>query len=369
MYCDTDGIVPVPEDQLPVVLPRDVQFTGRGGSPLAKVDAFVNTTCPKCGGPARRETDTMDTFVDSSWYVYRYPDPKIDSFFMNVDVAKKWLPVRRYTGGIEHAILHLLYARFVCKALRDLGYLWFDEPFLHLRNQGTIVFKSRKMSKSRGNVVAPDEYVARYGADTLRLFIMFMGPWTEGNDWDASGIEGTWRFLNRVWGIGLSGRASSGTRDAELDRAVQRTIKKVTDDLEGYHFNTAIAAMMELSSAIFHAAGPSRDDATDALVLLLAPFAPHIAEELWQRRGGTGSVHRHAWPAYDASAAKDAVVTVVAQVNGKVRDRLELPAGTGEEALKRAALASAKVAQAIGGKPVDRVIVVADRLVNVVTER
>jgi leucyl-tRNA synthetase len=369
VYCDTDGIVPVPEDQLPVVLPRDVQLTGRGGSPLAKVDAFVNTTCPKCGGPAKRETDTMDTFVDSSWYVYRYPDPKIDSFFMNVDVAKKWLPVRRYTGGIEHAILHLLYARFVCKALRDLGYLWFDEPFLHLRNQGTIVFKSRKMSKSRGNVVAPDEYVARYGADTLRLFIMFMGPWTEGNDWDASGIEGTWRFLNRVWGIGLGERTSSGTRDAELDRAVQRTIKKVTDDLEGYRFNTAIAAMMELSTAIFHAAGPSRDGATDALVLLLAPFAPHIAEELWERRGGTGSVHRQAWPAYDASAAKDAVVTVVAQVNGKVRDRLELPAGTGEEALKRAALASAKVVQAIGGKPVDRVIVVADKLVNVVTER
>ncbi|HEV2011947.1 MAG TPA: leucine--tRNA ligase, partial [Candidatus Limnocylindria bacterium] len=369
VYCGSDGIVPVPEDQLPVVLPRDVEFTGRGGSPLAKVDAFVNTTCPKCGGPASRETDTMDQFVDSSWYMYRYPDPKFDRFFMNVDVAKKWLPVRRYTGGIEHAILHLLYARFMCKALRDLGYLWFDEPFLHLRNQGNIVFHGRKMSKSRGNVVAPDEYVARYGADTLRLFIMFMGPWTDGNDWDASGIEGTWRFLNRVWGIGLSERGSSGARDAELDRALQRTIKKVSEDLEAYHFNTAIAAMMELSTAIFHATGPSRDDATDTLVLLLAPFAPHIAEELWQRRGGTGSVHRQAWPAYDASAAKNAVVTVVAQVNGKVRDRLELPAGTSEDALKQAALASPKVTQAIGGTRVRKVIVVADKLVNVVTER
>ena len=359
----------MPEDQLPVVLPRDVEITGRGGSPLARVESFVNTTCSKCGGPAKRETDTMDNFVDSSWYVYRYPDPTIETSFMNLDVAKKWLPVRRYTGGIEHAILHLLYARFMTKALRDLGYLWFGEPFLHVRNQGTIVFNSRKMSKSRGNVVAPDEYVAQYGADTLRLFVMFMGPWTEGNDWDASGIEGTWRFLHRVWGLGLTESSPRGDRAPELDRMVQRTIKKVTEDLEGYHFNTAIAAMMELSTATFHTSGPSRDDATDALVVLLAPFAPHIAEELWQRRGGTGSVHRQSWPAYDPSAARDETVTVVAQVNGKVRDRLELQAGMAEDALKEAALASSKVKVAIGGKRIDRLIVVADRLVNVVTER
>ena len=369
VYCDTDGIVPVPEDQLPVVLPRDVQFTGRGGSPLAKVDSFVNTTCPRCGRPAKRETDTMDTFVDSSWYMYRYPDPKYDRSFMNVDVAKKWVPVRRYTGGIEHAILHLLYARFMCKALRDLGYLWFDEPFLHVRNQGTIVFKSRKMSKSRGNVVAPDEYVARYGTDTLRLFMMFMGPWTMGNDWDASGIEGAWRFLHRIWGLGLTQRSRGGDRDPELDRSVQHTIKKVTEDLEAYHFNTAIAAMMELSTSIFHAGGPSRDDATDALVLLLAPFAPHITEELWQRRGGRDSVHRQSWPTYDPGVARHVTVTVIVQVDGKVRDRLELPAGTAEDALELAALASPKVTQAIGAKTVDRIIVVADRLVNVVTER
>ena len=369
VYCGTDGVVPVPEDQLPVVLPRDVQFTGRGGSPLAKVDSFVNTTCPRCGGPAKRETDTLDTFVDSSWYMYRYPDPTYESSFMNLAVAKKWLPVHQYTGGIEHAILHLLYARFMCKAFRDLGYLWFDEPFLQLRNQGTIVFKSRKMSKSRGNVVAPDEYVARYGADTLRLFIMFMGPWTMGNDWDSSGIEGTWRFLQRVWGLGLTERAGAGPRVAELDRTVQRTIKKVTLDLEAYHFNTAVAAMMELSTAAFHASGPSRDDATDALVLLLAPFAPHITEELWQRRGGSDSVHRQSWPTYDPSAARDETVVVVAQVNGKVRDRLELPAGLSEDALKQAALASPKVTQALGGQGVARVIVVADRLVNIVTER
>ena len=369
VYCDTDGIVPVPEDQLPVVLPRDVEVTGRGGSPLAKVASFVNTTCPVCGRPAKRETDTMDTFVDSSWYMYRYPDPKYDRFFMNVALAKKWLPVRRYTGGIEHAILHLLYARFMCKALRDLGYLWFDEPFLHVRNQGTIVFKSRKMSKSRGNVVPPDEYVARYGSDTLRLFIMFMGPWTMGNDWNDEGIEGTSRFLHRVWGLGLTERTGAGDRAPELDRMVQRTIKKVTEDLEAYHFNTAIAAMMELSTATFHASGPSRDDATDALVLLLAPFAPHITEELWQRRGGAYSVHQQSWPKYDPGLVRADTVTLVVQVDGKVRDRLELRAGTSEEALKEAALARAKVRQAIGGQRIDRVVVVADRLVNVVTER
>mgnify|MGYP001791651615 CR=1 FL=1 len=366
VYCDTDGIVPVPEDQLPVVLPRDVQFTGRGGSPLAKIDAFVNTTCPTCGGPAKRETDTMDTFVDSSWYVYRYPDPKFDGLFMNVDVAKKWLPVRRYTGGIEHAILHLLYARFVCKALRDLGYLWFDEPFLHLRNQGTIVFKSRKMSKSRGNVVAPDEYVARYGADTLRLFIMFMGPWTEGNDWDGSGIEGTWRFLNRVWGLGLSEPAPSGGRDAEIDGAVQRTIKKVTEDLEAYHFNTAIAAMMELSTALFHASGPSRDDGVQALVLLLAPFAPHLAEELWARMRHGQSAALQAWPKWIEALTQDATKELAIQVNGKIKGRITVAADASEEAVKAQACEAIK--GELAGKTIAKLVVVPGRLVNIVVK-
>ncbi len=369
VYCAKDGTVPVPEDQLPVVLPRDVQFTGRGGSPLAKIESFVNTTCPKCGGRAKRETDTMDTFVDSSWYMYRYPDPTYDTFFMNVEVAKKWLPVKRYTGGIEHAILHLMYARFVTKALRDMGYLWFGEPFLHLRNQGTIVFNNRKMSKSRGNVVAPDEYVARYGTDTLRLFMMFMGPWTEGNDWDAAGIEGTRRFLNRFWTVGLTKRAPEGARNADLDRMTQKTIQKVTEDLEAYHFNTAIAAMMELTTATLHAEGPSRDAAVDALVLLLAPFAPHVTEELWQRRGGTGSVHLQRWPAYDVAATREATVTVVVQVNGKVRDRIEVPAGTKEDVVRAAALRGQKVEQAVAGKAVDRIVFVPDRLINIVTER
>src|SRR3989442_523419 len=273
VYCDTDGAVPVPYDQLPVELPRDVEITGRGGSPLARVASFVNTTCPKCGKPARRDTDTMDRFVDSSWYVYRYPDPKYDRLFMNAEIGRLWLPVARYTGGIEHAILHLLYARFVAKALRDMGYLWFGEPFKHLRNQGTIVFGGRKMSKSHGNVQAPDEYVARYGADSLRLFLMFMGPWTDGSDWDAAGIEGTHRFLNRVWTIGIEKPAgSAGDRDEAVDRAVHRTIQKVTEDLEGYRFNTAISAMIELSTTLSHARGSSPLERIDTLVLLLAPL-------------------------------------------------------------------------------------------------
>ena len=368
VYCDGCGVVPVPEAELPVVLPRDAEFTGRGGSPLTNLPEFVNTTCPRCGKPAKRETDTMDTFVDSSWYVYRYPDPTDASCFMNPAVGKRWLPVSRYTGGIEHAILHLLYARFICKVLRDLGYLWFDEPFTHLRNQGTIVFKGRKMSKSRGNVEAPDAYVARYGADTLRLFMMFMGPWTDGADWDAAGIEGSWRFLNRVWTVALQ-PASDGPRDPDLDRMVQRTIERVSTDLEAYHFNTAIAAMMELSTALFHASGPSRDEGVRTLVLLLAPFAPHLTEELWQRRGGTGSVHQQSWPVFDPAAVRSGDVQIVVQVNGKVRDRLTVPAGSPEATVRSLALASEKVRAAIGGAAIAKTIVVPDRLVSVVTGR
>src|SRR5947209_813140 len=303
VYCDSCGQVPVPYDQLPIVLPRDVEFTGRGGSPLAHVASFVNTTCPRCGKPAKRDTDTMDTFVDSSWYMYRYLDPKIDTAFMNKEIGRRWLPVHQYTGGVEHAILHLLYMRFVTKALRDMGELWFDEPALKFRYQGTIVFKGRKMSKSRGNVQTPDAYVEKYGADTLRLFMMFMGPWVDGADWDASGIEGVHRFLRRVWEMAQSEAEPPGRRDPDVDRAVHRTIAKVTEDLQTYSFNTAVAAMMELSNVLQHATGPSRDEGVATLLLLLAPFAPYMTEELWERRGGRGSIHRQTWPAFDPAIA------------------------------------------------------------------
>ena len=368
IYCDDCGLVPVPEKDLPVILPRDAPFTAEGGNPLARVESFVRTTCPTCGKAARRETDTMDTFVDSSWYVFRYPDPKIDTAFMNEAVARRWLPVARYTGGIEHAILHLLYARFVTKALRDMGYLWFGEPFRHLRNQGNIVFGGRKMSKSRGNVQPPDEYVAKYGADTLRLFMMFMGPWTQGSDWNAEGIEGVHRFLNRVWTIALS-QPGDGPRVEGIDRLLHRTIAKVTADVDAYHFNTAIAAMMELTNELQHAHGPSRAEATEKLILMLAPFAPYITEELWERRGGTESVHRQSWPVFDPAMATLEEITLIVQVDGKVRDRINARAGLPESELQKIALASQKAKAALDGRTVDRTIIVPDRLVNIVTRR
>jgi leucyl-tRNA synthetase len=310
----------------------------------------------------------MDTFVDSSWYMYRYVDPKIDTAFMNKAIGRKWLPVKQYTGGVEHAILHLLYMRFMTKALRDLGELWFDEPVLRFRYQGTIVFRGRKMSKSRGNVQTPDEYVKQYGADTLRLFMMFMGPWVDGADWDASGIEGVYRFLWRVWELALTEPAPAGARDADLDGAVHRTIKKVTEDLGDYHFNTAVAAMMELSNTLQHASGPSRNDGVATLVLLLAPFAPHVTEELWHRRGGVGSVHQQRWPAYDDAVAAPREVTVVVQVDGKVRDRLPMAAGLPDPEVQRRALASPKVQAALNGTKPAKVIVVPDRIVSIVTK-
>ena len=369
IHCERCGAVPVPYEQLPVVLPRDVEFTGRGGSPLSHVASFVNTTCPKCGGPARRDTDTMDTFVDSSWYMYRYVDPKYDKAFMNKELGKKWLPVQQYTGGVEHAILHLLYMRFMAKALRDLGEVWFDEPAVRFRYQGTIVFHGRKMSKSRGNVETPDAYVERYGADTLRLFMMFMGPWVDGADWDASGIEGVHRFLRRVWEMAQSEAQPQGPRDPDVDRAVHRTIAKVTEDLQTESFNTAVAAMMELSNALQRAVGPSRDEGVATLLLLLAPFAPYMTEELWERRGGRGSIHRQSWPTHDPKVAAANEVTLVLQIDGKVRDRVTAPAGTLQPAAEKLAMESPKVKAALDGRRIERTIYVPDRLVNIVTRQ
>ncbi len=369
VHCERCGAVPVPYEQLPVVLPRDVEFTGRGGSPLSHVASFVNATCPQCGGPARRDTDTMDTFVDSSWYMYRYVDPNHDNAFMNKELGIKWLPVQQYTGGVEHAILHLLYMRFMAKALRDLGELWFDEPALRFRYQGTIVFKGRKMSKSRGNVETPDVYVEKYGADTLRLFMMFMGPWVDGADWDASGIEGVHRFLRRVWEMAQSEAQSAGPRRPDIDRVVHRTIAKVTEDLQTYSFNTAVAAMMELSNALQRATGPSRDEGVATLRLLLAPFAPYMTEEVWERRGGRGSIHRQTWPAFDPATAAPGEVTIVIQIDGKVRDRITAPAGISQSAAEKLALASSKVKAALDGREPGRTIFVPDRLVNFVTRR
>jgi leucyl-tRNA synthetase len=376
VHCSSCGMVPVPDEQLPVLLPEDVDFQPGGESPLARKADFVNVPCPRCAGPACRETDTMDTFVDSSWYMYRYPNPRYDAGFMDPEAGRRWLPVDQYTGGAEHAVMHLLYARFFCKALRDMGLLWFDEPFLRLFNQGQIVLGGRRMSKSRGNVQAPDSYVQRYGADAFRLFLMFIGPWEEGADWDDAGIEGPVRFLHRVWTIAVR-EAEGGPRTApgveQLDRATHRVIKRVTDDFDRFRWNTALAALMEYSRELQNSKDQesvSYARAVRALVLLLAPMAPHIAEELWQRLGGRGSVHLEPWPAYDPALASEDEIVIAVQVDGKVRDRVKIAPGKTESELRELARANPRVQARLGdGARIERIVVVPDRLVNVVTQR
>ncbi len=374
VHCPVDGTVPVPEDGLPVLLPEDVDFRPRGESPLARHPTFVNTTCPKCGRAAKRETDTMDTFVDSSWYMWRYPNPRYEEGFADPEANRRWSPVDQYTGGAEHAVLHLLYARFFTKALRDLGLLWFDEPFARLFNQGQIVLGGRRMSKSRGNVQAPDSYVERYGADAFRLFLMFIGPWEDGADWDDAGIDGTYRFLQRLWALALS-HTASGTRDGAeveaLERARHRAVKRVTDAVERFRWNIAVAALMEFLNDLqrARAGSVSYDRGVRTLLLLLAPLAPHISEELWQRLGAARSVHLESWPTYDPELVREREVVIVIQVNGKVRDRQTVPTGRSEAELRALALANERVQASLNGAPVARVVVVPDRLVNVVSEK
>jgi leucyl-tRNA synthetase len=386
VYCRKCGIVPVPEDQLPVLLPEDAEFRPTGESPLRLHQRFVNTNCPRCRGPAQRETDTMDTFMCSNWYFMRYIDPRNSERPFSRELARKWLPVDQYTGGAEHAVMHLLYARFFTKAARDIGVVEFDEPFLRLFNQGTIIAGKAKMSKSRGNVVAPDVYVARLGADAVRIYLMFIGPWEQGGEWDDSGLAGVSRWLNRVWNLVLSPAETASLPDApatrELRRLMHKTIRRVTEDTERFRFNTMVAALMEYTNGLTRAkeAGPvdagAWREAIDALLLLVAPSAPHLAEELWERTsaeggsasggGHTYSIHNHAWPEWDKELARDEEITLVVQVNGKLRDRLQVPVDVTEERAKELALASARVHTHTDGRQLVRVIYVPGRLVNVV---
>ncbi len=379
IYCEGCGTVPVPEKDLPVLLPPDVEFRPTGESPLARHQGFLNTTCPQCGGKGRRETDTMDGFVDSCWYELRYVSPHYHKGPFDSELVKKWCPVDQYTGGAEHAVMHLLYARFFTKALRDLGLIDFGEPFLRLFNQGTIIASGAKMSKSRGNVVAPDPYVEELGADVVRTYLMFLGPWEQGGEWSDAGINGVARWLNRVWDL--------GTRNvAELDkaspqessilatkRALHRTIKKVYNDLDRFKFNTAIAAMMEFSNHLNRAwSEGSLDAATwrecvEKLLLMLAPFAPHLAEELWERTGHPYSIHNQRFPSWDETLAAEEVITLVVQVDGKVRDKIEVPVTISEDEAKRLAMESPRVKTHLNGKQVARLVYVPGRLVNVVT--
>jgi len=384
IYCPDHGIVPVPEDQLPVPLPEQVEFRSDGQNPLAHTPAFLNTTCPKCGKPSRRETDTMDTFVDSSWYFLRYADAKNQRLPFDKKKADYWMPVDQYTGGIEHAILHLLYSRFLMKVLFDAEMVSVDEPFAALFTQGMIHRNGFVMAKSKGNGITPDYMVEQYGADTGRVYELFIGPPDQDAEWNDRGVDGVARFLNRVWRLvvgeedsvapTLASPAGGGNIAETLTRKLHETIEKVTRDVEGFRFNTAMSALMELSNAMqdYLQAGGQRNQAWDAvcrdLSRLLAPFAPHLAEELWRRQGGEGLVAFAPWPEADEAILRRSQVTVVVQIDGRLRDRVEMPAGVDEAQAKERALASAKIERALGGRKVVAAVYVPDRLINLVTE-
>jgi leucyl-tRNA synthetase len=405
IYCENDGIVPVPDDQLPVELPKIAQFTGRGDSPLAQVPEFVNVKCPKCGGPARRETDTMDTFVDSSWYFYRFADPRNDKMAFDPATLKYWLPVDFYSGGVEHAILHLIYSRFFARVFRDLGMVDHAEPFTQLLTQGMVLKDGNVMSKSKGNVVDPDTMLQKFGADALRLYVMFVAPPEKEVEWTDTGLEGSFRFLARVWrlvdhwaGAVAAGR---GTKDVGelsatergLRRKTHETIRRVTVDIEDrQQLNTAVSALMELVNELYafseqtelgsparHTAATTQTtvlerpgtivvvtEAVDALVRMISPFAPHTSEELWEMLGHKGGLSASRWPAFDAEVARADEIVVPVQINGKVRSRLTVPADTGESELEARALADASVQVHTQGKTIRKVVVVKGKLVSIV---
>jgi leucyl-tRNA synthetase len=402
VHCDKDGVVPVPYADLPVKLPEITTFTGRGDSPLAQVPDWVNVSCPACGGPARRETDTMDTFVDSSWYFLRFADPKNDALPFDPASAAYWMPVDFYSGGVEHAILHLLYSRFFTRVLRDVGLVNFDEPFKRLLTQGMVLKNGAVMSKSKGNVVDPDDMLQKYGADALRLYVMFVAPPEKEVEWSDAGLEGSFRFLMRVWRlvdhwcetIGGEGIPACGDDCTDAERALRRktheTIKRVTGDVEErMHLNTAVSSLMELVNELYsfsegtaHGA-PSRApvepgrveraqtiaalrEAIDALVVMISPFAPHMSEELWEKLGHVGGLAKAGWPSFDAAVAKANEIVVPVQVNGKLRARVTAPADAAEDQLRELALADPAVKAHTDGKTIRKIVVAKGPLVSIV---
>ena len=388
IYCKDCGAVAVPREELPIKLPENVRFDAGAVSPLATVDEFVNCKCPKCGKPARRETDTMDTFICSSWYYFRYTDPRNDKAPWDINKCNYWTPVDQYIGGIEHAILHLLYSRFFTKVLKDAGLIDADEPFKNLLTQGMVIKDGSKMSKSKGNIVSPEEIVKKYGADTARLFILFASPPERDLEWSDQGVEGAARFFNRLWRIvhhfEAIAQGTPATYDAaeldvaakELRRALHTTIRKVTDDIaDRFNFNTAISSVMELVNAM-HAYRDAVQtphpalikETLEALMRLLAPFAPHITEELWQQTGHADSVHNQSWPKWDAEALKTDSVEIVMQINGKVREKLVVPSEITGAELEKLALSHERIQALIEGKTVVKVIAVPGKLVNIVVK-
>jgi leucyl-tRNA synthetase len=404
IYCEKDGLVPVPYDNLPVELPKVAEFSGRGDSPLAQIPEFVNVTCPQCGGPARRETDTMDTFVDSSWYFFRFCDPKDDELPFDPEKVGYWGPVDFYSGGVEHAILHLIYSRFFTRVFRDLGMTALSEPFARLLTQGMVLKDGNVMSKSKGNVVDPDDMIQKFGADALRLYVMFVAPPEKEIEWTDAGLEGSWRFLSRVWrladglcesigGEGIPSPSAVDLNDAEraLRRKTHETIKRVTVDLDPrVHLNTAVSAMMELVNELYAFGNATRavpvgaedvdavgtlarpgtiavlKEAVEALVRMLSPFAPHMCEELWEMLGHTGGIVAAGWPAYDEAVAKASEIVVPVQVNGKVRGRVTVPADASDDQLREAALADPQVKAHLEGKTIRKVVVAKGKLVSIV---
>jgi leucyl-tRNA synthetase len=391
IHCEQDGLVPVPDDQLPVLLPEKIEITQQGGSPLGRVPSFVNTTCPKCGGPARRETDTMDTFVDSSWYFYRYTDARDSKAPFDPAIVQYWFPIDQYIGGVEHAILHLIYSRFWTKVMRDLGMVKNDEPARRLFTQGMVIKDGAKMSKSKGNVVSPDDMVARYGADATRMYALFAAPPDRDLDWQEDGVAGVSRFLARVWRLVSKHAVMVQSREdaaltspngsalqQKLLRKLHQTIAKITLDFEGrWHFNTCVAAIMELVNELQDAdaqltAGevpaPVVRELLRALVLLLAPFAPFLAAELWEQLGGEGSVLRAPWPKSDPGLAREDEIEIPVQINGKLTAVVCVAAGSDAKTIETAALADEKVRARTAGKQVVKVIVVPGRAVNLVVK-
>jgi leucyl-tRNA synthetase len=392
IYCDKCGVVPVPEEDLPVVLPSNVKLTGRGHSPLADVHEFVNTTCPKCSGRARRETDTMDTFVDSSWYFYRYTAPRLDTAPIDKDVVKYWFPVDQYIGGIEHAILHLIYMRFFTKVMRDIGLVEFREPVARLFTQGMVIKDGAKMSKSKGNVVDPTEMCTKYGADAVRLYMLFAAPPEKDLDWSDAGIEGASRFLAKVYrlvskhadnlrGVPALSRYGDIRREftapeRSILRKAHQTLRHITEDMEGrWHFNTDVALCMELGNELTERqgaveAGEVRPEVHKAvlelLVMMLSLFAPHIADELWEGLGHGEPLLRVPWPAFDRELAAEDELEMPVQVNGKLRARIRVAVSASEEEILAKAQAEEKVVQHLAGKEIVKVVVVPQKLINIV---
>jgi len=367
LYCEKCGVVPVPEQDLPVELPliEDFRPDDTGVSPLARHEEWYFVKCPQCGGRARRETDVSDTFLDSAWYHLRYPSTEFHDRPFDAARTKKWLPVSSYIGGNEHAVLHLLYARFICLVLSDLGHLHFDSPYPKFRAHGLIVKDGAKMSKSRGNVVVPDTYIQQWGADTFRMYLMFLGPFQDGGDFRDSGIVGQRRFLEKVWALAHEAGGAKATPSPELEQKLHRTIRKVTADTEALQYNTAIAAMMEYVNELREQGAGSRELITP-LVIMLAPYAPHIAEELWSVLGNGTSIFEARWPAYDERLTSAGDVEIAVQVNGKLRSRLTVPRGMAEKDVMARVLADDAVKKFVDGQKVKKVIYVQDRLVNLV---